>query len=115
MDLTKKIRNIGRLTNTFLQYKIKNGNFDGLIEFLKNELASTDVASVIVTMQACTAITKNLRESFAVGVQVLINNFLLKLSDTYYFSHFVPDFLDAALAATDLSKVIKEVIPCITH
>ena len=50
LDLTEKIRKIGRLTMTCNKYRIKNENFDGLIEFLKNELNGKDVASVIVTM-----------------------------------------------------------------
>ena len=112
----EKKEKIDELINTCEKNKIKAGNFDGLIAFLKKELANSNINVATVAIKAAAALTKNLKKDFAAGVKGLINAVLLKFKEKRGIVLIeVKNFMDAALHATNMEEVKEGMIPCITN
>jgi len=112
----EKKEKIEELINTCEKNKLKSGNFDGLIAFLKKELANANINVATVAIKAAAALTKNLKKDFAAGVKGLINAVLLKFKEKRaVVLAEVKNFMDAVLLATNIDEVREEMIPCITN
>lgn len=112
----EKKEKIDELINACEKNKIKPGNFDGLIAFLKKELANTNINVAIVAIKAGAALTKNLKKDFATGVKGLISPVLLKFKEKRGIVLLeVHAFLDNALLATNIEEVKEELIPMISN
>ena len=95
--------------------KVKPGHFDNLSNFLKKEIAATNINTSLAAIDAGTAIGEGMRQPFGPQIKILLPAVLKKFKEKRGVVQIsCNNFCDVAIKCSDLAELGPEYIPSIT-
>jgi len=95
--------------------KVKPGHFDNLSNFLKKEIAATNINTSLAAIDAGTAIGEGMRQPFGPQIKILLPAVLKKFKEKRGIVQIsCNNFCDVAIKCSDLAELGPEYIPSIT-